>query len=311
MKHFCFLIKTYSGDLDRLLVLLDSIRLHNKDQIDVVVCVPEAERSQFNSVLTAHEVQLITDESVCQNLFTEKTIGFEPGYLNQQIVKLAFWETGTYEFYLCLDSDCSFIRDFYVHDFFYNEETPYSNLYEWEPHFLDRQYRRWIATHKRNLDIIGGELDVEMSKMITCSGLAIFSSKVLRSLKADYLDPNKLHYKDILEKCPFEFSWYNLWLIKSNLIQIVPVSGFFKVFHYRKHYNEARSKRVTKEHLAEMYVGVVLNSNWKPFKAPTHYENPHIGHVLSYSIKRAASNITNSTVKRVAKLFGRSSGGQT
>jgi len=302
MQHFCFLIKTYSGDIDRVVALLQSIAKYNRDAIDVVVCVPEHEHAAFSECLQKYHVDLITDESVCADLFHEKTIGFEPGYLNQQIVKLAFWELGRYEFYLCLDSDCSFIRDFYVRDFFFNEKTPYANLYEWEPHFLDYEYRRWVRTYKNNLKVITAELNMDMSRVVTCCGNAIFSHAVLQSFKRDFLLPNNHSYKSILEKCPFEFTWYNLWLIKSNLHQVVPIGGFFKVFHYRKQYNEARRKAVTKNYLAEMYVGVLLNSNWKPFKAPNHYQDPTIFHMFFYAVGRFASNVTSSIAKRLPRL---------
>lgn len=282
------------------MVLLDSIQTYNKESIDVVVSVPETDLALFQQELASHSVTLITDESVCAELFTEKTNGFEPGYLNQQIIKLAFWETGQYQFYLCLDSDCSFIRDFYVNDFFFDEKTPYANLYEWEAHFADRDYRRWIDIYKKNLETVSSEIDLELSRIITCSGLAIFSSKVLESFKHEYLSRKKYTYQDILKICPFEFTWYNLWLIKTNIIRIVPVSGFFKVFHYRKQYNDARRKLVDKDHLAKMYVGIVLNSNWKPFKAPYHYQNPHLGHKISYALRRFTSKLVSSVYKRLA-----------
>lgn len=305
MKHFCFLVKTYSGDLDRVLVLLESVAQHNRDAIDVVVCVPFNEIDLFSGKLEKFDIELISDESVCSELFDEKTIGFAPGYLNQQIIKLAFWELGTYEFYLCLDSDCCFIRDFYLHDFFYDSQTPYANLYEWEPHFLDHEYRRWVSTYKNNLEIIGAELGLNMSKIITCCGCAIFSRTILTSFKSDFLEPNHYSYKTILKKCPFEFSWYNLWLIKSNLQQVVPVGGFFKVFHYKKQYNEARRKAVTKEYLAQMYVGVVLNSNWKPFKAPYHYQNPNWAQLTGYGLRRFARNVIDSAGKRLIAVVGK------
>lgn len=301
MQHFCFLIKTYSGDLDRVLVLLESIKEHNKEAIDVVMSVPESEYELFQNATAPFSVTLLTDESICTELFTEKTNGFEPGYLNQQIIKLAFWETGLYQFYLCLDSDCSFIRDFYIKDFFFDENTPYANLYEWEQHFADRDYRRWIGIYKRNLELISTEINLDISKIISCCGCSIFSSQVLESFKQECLKSKQYDYRDILKICPFEFSWYNLWLIKSNLIRIVPVSGFFKVFHYRKQYNEMRKKLVTQDQLAEMYVGIVLNSNWKPYKAPYHYNNPHLGHKISYATRRFSSKLIGSIYKRLAK----------
>ena len=40
--------------------------------------------------------------------------GLSAGYINQEIVKLCFWETGLADNYLCLDSDAEFVRDFHV-----------------------------------------------------------------------------------------------------------------------------------------------------------------------------------------------------
>ena len=158
-------------------------------------------------------------------MFINTTNGFEPGYLNQQIIKLSFWEKNIYNFYLCLDSDTYFIRDFFIKDFFFDEETPYSNLYEWENHFLDADYIQWVDIYKNNLTKISNLIDLNTNRIITSCNNVIFSTEVLKSFKEDFLEKKKLTYQDIIKICPFEFSWYNQWLIKSNLIRIIPVSG--------------------------------------------------------------------------------------
>ncbi len=291
MKHFCFFIKTYLGDLDRLKVLLGSIEKNNCDGIDVVVSVPAKEFTEFEGYLSSSRVHLLADEDINTNLFDEITNGFSPGYLNQQIVKLSFWETGMYEYYLCLDSDSQFIRNFKISDFFFDEKTPYSNLYEWEPHFLDRDHLSWAKVYKKNLEDISSAIGLKMSKIITCSGNTILSANVLESFKSNFMIPSAYDYQDLLEICPFEFTWYNLWLIKSNIIRIVPVSGFLKMFHYRKQYEEARRKLLKQEDIAELYVGIVLNSNWSPLKAPYYYKNPGCHHYFIYAIKKISSRL--------------------
>ncbi len=43
---------------------------------------------------------------------SEPVAGIRPGYINQEIVKLAFWELGLTENYFCVDSDAVFVRPF-------------------------------------------------------------------------------------------------------------------------------------------------------------------------------------------------------
>lgn len=267
---FC---KTYRGDLNVLLRLANSINNHNKDNIPVYISVPKSDYNLFKDKLNNYNINLITDESVCTELAKKNVRNWTPGYINQQIVKITFWKAGYSENYLCLDSDAYFIRDFYISDFMYDDQTPYSVLYEWEEHFLDKGYLNWVDIHKENIDKIKDKIKLKTSKYITCCGLAILSKKVLESFEKNYLVPNNLSYIDIISYAPFEFSWYNQWLLKDRTIPIMPIGQLFKIFHYRKQYVQTRKKLINEADISIMYIGVVLNSNWSPIPAPERYKN--------------------------------------
>ena len=61
----------------------------------------------------------------------------------------------------------------------------------------------------------------------------IWSSKVWKSLKENYLDKNNLTFSKLIEVKSCEFHWYGEWLLKMRPIDIVPIEPLFKVFHYR------------------------------------------------------------------------------
>jgi hypothetical protein len=72
----------------------------------------------------------------------------------------------------------------------------------------------------------------------------------------------KLSYADLMKIAPLEFTWYNAWLQKTQLIPIVPVEPFFKTFHTFDEYLFWRLKLVSLDDFARGYLGIVINSNW-------------------------------------------------
>jgi len=281
MDQFCIFIKTYSGDLFRTLILLESIAEFNRDNIPIVMSVPQNDYKIFKSKIES-SIKLFRDNEICDELVYHSVNGFAPGYINQQLVKLTFWKTNLYKFYLCLDSDTYFIRDFYYRDFFYNSETPYTNLSQWEPHFLNIDHLHWVDIYKTNIKKINEVLDHKIDKYITCSGLTILSYSILKSFEKKFLQVKSLKYLDIIKKVPFEFTWYNQWLIKEGGYKIVPITNFFKVFHYRDEYEDTRHKLIKEKDIKKMYLGIVMNSNWKPIPAPYKYKDPSWRHYLLY-----------------------------
>ena len=60
-------------------------------------------------------IEIFSDESITDYLVEDDSVmGIRPGYINQEIVKLAFWEKGLCENYFCMDSDGVFIRNFFT-----------------------------------------------------------------------------------------------------------------------------------------------------------------------------------------------------
>jgi hypothetical protein len=121
-KKIYLLCKSYSKDLNRALRLIRSIEKHNKDKIPFYMVVPEVDRSIFEQKIgeiNTH-VNWFSDEQIV-NANPMADINFYKeyrGYLSQQIIKSEFWRMFDHEnydiTYISLDSDCFFIRDFYL-----------------------------------------------------------------------------------------------------------------------------------------------------------------------------------------------------
>ncbi|MBI9102586.1 MAG: hypothetical protein JEY99_09235 [Spirochaetales bacterium] len=286
MDNFVLFCKTYAGDFDRARFLVESIDKHNMDNIPLYFSVPAADLDLFRNGIKSDNLILVTDEEISENLYRSNTEKFSKGYLNQQIIKLTFWKLGVCNHYFALDSDSYFIRDFYLNDFLFDEETPYVNLFQWEDHFLDTDFIQWVGIYKNNINTINAHIGLETSKCMTCPGFTTLSVKVLESFENEFLIKKGWDYQKLMDVCPFEFSWYNQWLIKCGLQRIMPVTGFFKVFHYKKLYKESRKKLVKEADIASMFLGIIMQSNWKPFPPPIKYKDPAWYHYSNYYLEK-------------------------
>lgn len=185
--------------------------------------------------------------------------GITPGYINQMIVKLAFWELGLCKNYMCLDSDGWFIKEFYVKDFMYDSEIPYTVLYEdkdlkCNPYY----YNSFWEGREKQIKIIQNKLNYKTNHLLTCHGFQIFNSAVLQSLKSEYMVPNKLTYLNLITVANYEFSWYNIWLQKTQIIPIHICEPFFKTYHMAYQQFEEVFSGVTEETLKNAYIGITL-----------------------------------------------------
>lgn len=188
--------------------------------------------------------------------------GLSPGYVNQEIIKMAFWETGLCENYFCVDSEGVFIRDFFLSDLMYDGDTPYTILIEDNELRVDPEYYHayWKGRAFR-LDEIRKRIGLPSGKpLLTCHGFAILSGKVLESFRRGYLLAHGKTYVDMIEESPFEFTWYNLWLQFDRTIEIRFREPLFKTFHSKNQHLEYVIKGITTEDIARGYLGVVVNS---------------------------------------------------
>lgn len=256
------LLKTYADDLSYAERLVSSFNTHNRSAVPLWVIVPESELSLFRH-LDGANVHILPDTPFVDYFVSSETHGLRPGYINQEIVKLAFWELGLTDSYFCVDSDAVFIRDFFQSDFVHDDGNPYTVLVEdnelvVEPRYFHEFWKQREVEIRRIQELVG----LEDRIMRTCHGHQIFSSAVLASFKNDYLGPRDWTYSDALAESPYEFSWYNMWLQHTKPIPIHIREPLVKVFHHEGQHLEYILRGITKEDIARGYLAVVVNSNY-------------------------------------------------
>lgn len=259
---FAMLLKSYQGDFEYAKRLITSFNLFNVDLVQLYVVVPESDFQLF-SCFSGAQVQVLNESLFAKHLVTEPVREMRPGYINQEIVKLAFWELGYAENYFCVDSDAEFIRDFHISDFMYDSETPYSVLVE--DHELEvepQYYHQYWKTRSVEIQHIADLIGWKSAVIRTCHGHTVFSAKVLRSFVRGFLEPRGWDYKDALAESPYEFSWYNIWLQFAQPIAIHAREPWIKVFHHEGHHLEYLMRGVTIADIARGYLGIVVNSNY-------------------------------------------------
>ena len=273
MKNFVMFCKTYSGDLKRFQLMLSSFNEHNVDKINLVVSVPESELSMF-SKFKSKTVAVISDESYAGKYFTnEKLYGLSVGYCNQEICKLAFWESKLAKNYLCLDSDLFFIRDFHESDFMADADTPYTILVMDKDLAIEKHYHEFWLWRQQLIKKIYDAVELNDRRLRTCHGMQVMNARVLKSLKDDFMKPHKYDYADLIAIAPYEFTWYNAWFQKCGLVREMAVEPFFKTFHMRIEYTMSRLRQLDLTDLAYSYIGIILNGNWE-HPADTYEKSP-------------------------------------
>jgi hypothetical protein len=262
MSEIALLIKSYSPDFQYAERLIESIRLHNIDALPTYIVVPENDLIQFQTLISPG-IELLSENLFAQHLVHEETAGFRPGYINQEIIKLAFWELGLADNYFCVDSDAVFVRGFTRSDFMAKPGVPFTFLTEDRELQVEPGYYQdtWIHRYK-SLEKIREAIHYQGRWLLTVHGHAVFSSKVLESFKRDFLDPRGWGYRDALAISPYEPTWYNTWLLHTNVIDIVPREPVVKTFHNSTQHLDYLLREVTITDLARGYLAVVVNSNY-------------------------------------------------
>ena len=262
MTPIALLLKSHAPDLPYAERLVESCSAFNSDALPFFCVVPRADVPAF-AALTDRMTVLAEEEILGDHLVAEGVHGLSAGYINQEIVKLVFWETGLAANYFCVDSDAVFIRSFGAADFMRDAETPYSVLVQ------DKELQaepRYFADHwegrARSIRHIMDLVDLHDPIMRTCHGHQVFSARVLESFVADFLGPRGWTYADALREAPYEFSWYNMWLQRSGVIPIHQIEPLVKVFHNEDQHLASVLMGETVEDLARAYLAVVVNSNY-------------------------------------------------
>jgi hypothetical protein len=256
------LLKSYGRDLEYARRLVQSFHQHNTDEIALYCVVPPEDVSLFSSLGSA-TVTVLSEAELDTHLVSEDLNGYRRGYINQEIVKLSFWELGLAEDYFCVDSEAVFIRDFTRADFIAPDGYPYTVLVEDNELKVEPRYysEHWV-TRERMIRRIADEIGFDEPILRTCHGHQVFSASVLRSFVDDFLSGRGWDYRDALAVSPYEFSWYNLWLQKSRVIPIHQREPLVKVFHNESQHLEYVMRGIQVEDIARGYLAVLINSNF-------------------------------------------------
>ena len=297
MHTFAMLCKSYSGDFEYAKRMVKSFEKFNKESVPLYVVVPESDLELFDS-LTSARVQILSENLCAQHLVDHPVHGMRAGYINQEIVKLAFWELNLASNYFCVDSDAEFIREFSVSDFMFDADTPFSVLVqdlelEVEPDY----YQQYWISREQELTSIFAEVGLDTRVILTCHGHTVLSAKVLQSFVTNFLQPKGWSYADALEFSPYEFTWYNAWLQKSHEILIRAREPWIKVFHNQAQHIEYLLRGVSVADIARGYIGVVVNSNYSRGLGVVNSHDPHGEVLATYLSYPQALGIVGAKVK--------------
>jgi hypothetical protein len=262
MHTLAMLLKSYAPDLAYAERLVTSFTQFNHDSIPLYIVVPDEEISLFAKFSTS-TIEVLGESILGSHLVDTDVHGLRPGYINQEIIKLAFWELGLAENYFCVDSEALFIRAFFTSDFMATPEVPYTVLVEdnelkVEPNYFNQYWVQREASLREIQRLVG--LDDPIIR--TCHGHQVFSTTVLRSFVDEFLIPKGWAYRDALAAAPYEFSWYNMWLQKTKVIPIHQREPLVKVFHNEDQHLEYILRGVTVQDIARGYLAVVVNSSY-------------------------------------------------
>ena len=295
MDSIALLLKSYRGDLAYAQRLVESFQRYNSDGLSLHCVVPSLDLPIFEP-LCGRNMFLHAEEEVGGPHLTNEPIGgVRVGYANQEIVKICFWETGLAANYFCVDSDAVFLRPFFASDFMRDHISPYTVLVEdkdllTEPTYFTQHWQGREEAIRRIMALV--ELDDPI--MRTSHGHQVFSSKVLESFRNDFLRPRGWTYADAIKTSPYEFSWYAMWLQKSQAIPIIQREPLVKVYHDEEQHLAAIVGGIGPKDLARAYVAVVVNSNYSRSQGlvSAHRSKPQaLAPYISYGDLRALMGI--------------------
>lgn len=289
-KNYLFL-KTFLPDLERVVLLCQSIEKYNKENIPLVIAVPDKEKVEFISALPDW-VEIIAEESIACFSVNKHL----PGWREQQLIKFMFGVSYDVDKYLVLDSDCQFIREFSDFDLFGRKDEI--------PLVLTERYYRYSKGNSFSLSASLGDIElVPMDKnkisfyfdgMFQIDRSLIGNKEVLGKKPSDvgglinmsfgrkdnnrvlfmptpivwsstvvcdmwrFLREQGLSFSDLLLYSPWEAIWYGHWALsnfKDKIRAIEPIS-----MHFSKDEDilDARSNGVTRETLSKNFIAVTL-----------------------------------------------------
>jgi hypothetical protein len=268
MNDVALFCKSYRQDVLRARRLAASVERHNSEGLRFCVSVPRTDLPLFRDHLSGLPVEIICDEEIiaASPRIDPARMKELPGGQAQQVVKSEFWRLNIAATYLCLDSDCEFIRPFGRSDLVSPEGHPYTVMHE------AKELLQFALNH--GMDKIYGYFHQERQQIMSIFGRsgrpydfgplpAIWSAEVWRALDEQFLAPKGMSFLDAIVQFPSEMQWYGEAMLKYRPFPLLPVEPLFKVYHYEPQFLEAQRLGETPERLAKNFLGVCYQSNWE------------------------------------------------
>jgi len=259
--------KSYRKDFLRLKRLLDSIQKFNLEKIPFYISTPDQDRDLLLQIVGDQGYEWVSDESIIK-ANTLAPAGVEKnksGSLVQQVVKSEFWRLGLCENYVCLDSDCIFIKPFYKTDFLADDKKPYTVIYQNKEYFqlaLDRGFGKAPLQLKLEGDRVKALFERQGPNYYCPCPPFIWSAAVWRSLDERFLKPQGLTFWDVCTPDHPETLLYLEALLNFKAIPLHPIEQLFRIYYYDWHYYLLRRIGELPSKLKENYLGVIYQSSW-------------------------------------------------
>lgn len=244
--NMVLMCKTYIKNLPALKLLKESIDKHNVDKIPFYIVAPSNDIETMRSVLVNgqedYSLNFIQEEK-----FIDNSLG--NGWLDQQVVKLRFYKLKVCDFYLVLDSDSYFIRDFYVSDFMYDKNTPYIVCHEGKSGtLLNTKFGDTSAMFYKE-EFIKNFFGRKGKHYRFLTSPFMFSSHVCRELDKKY----GADWCIKLSSC--EAAWHGEMLLSMG-VPYKPTELFFECMVYQGKLDLWRKLKISTKDISSLYVGI-------------------------------------------------------
>ena len=157
----------------------------------------------------------------------------------------------------------------------------------------------------KKIEKIAEILDFEAKPVLTCHGFQIMSQKVFMDFEVNFMSKHGYKFRDLLCISPYEFSWYNLWLQKSKIIDLHIREPYFKIFHHQGQHRAYVDQGITKKDIANGYLGLVINSNYSRDFGVVEYDQIEKYEVPVRVLVKDTKLIFDSWISKSMKLFNR------
>ena len=252
----------------RLRRLLESINQFNVDRLDFYISTPEVEKNLLVEMLGEKGYIWVADEDIVRANTKADFAKYQsiPGSLSQQIIKSEFWRLGYAENYLCLDSDCLFIRNFYKADFLSPDGVPYTVLHQNKELFqiaANRGHSKVERDLRVEAERVQALFDRRGPHFYCAPAPFIWSAKVWQSLDMRYLTPKGISLWELVSSQHPETLIYGEALLKYCAIPLIAIEPLFRTYHYDWQYFLMRRLGETEAKLAKNYLGIIYQSAWE------------------------------------------------